>query len=733
MFVSAFIFLTIILIINIIRRKISVFYLFYSVVFLIFFISGRQSLKQSELLRQLNAEGVITCSIEGKVDKAIPSDYGYRLFLSKVRAKGYGSVENCIVYSDSPAERGSTIRAEGTAKLIKRATNPGEFDLREYYEKQKIGYFFYSDSLSVTVPNQNPLIAITNTVSAHIEKSVKSICNEPYASTICAILLGRKDLLDEDIYGLFSACGIGHILAISGLHISMLGISLYRLLKRLGRGDIFSMAVGVTVIIMYGIMTGNATSTVRATIMYAALVTANIYNRTYDMLSAASLAAIIMAIRNPAGVESSAFILSYSAVLGVCVVSRVVCDTIRPRKKILNALLASVSIQLSTVPVIMYYYYEVPVLAVFLNLIVIPLMSVLMYSSLAGSILGLVSINLGKIAIIPAVAILKVYEILCTLNLKIPWARFVSGKPPLWKIALYYAILGSILLAMYLRKKRWLATLILLPCLFIFIRISDKSRIVFLDVGQGDGIYIAASDGTKILMDCGSSDRKKLYENILEPFLLSSGVDRLNYIIVTHPDTDHISGITELLSQKRIRADTLCLPYTLNKDEKYIELETAAAARGMQILYLCEGMEIRLKDTVLTCLHPFSDNSGTGFNEMSVVISLKQGDFGALFTGDLPGTSDEAVVRVLPFSSYHVLKVAHHGSKNSSSSDFLSAVNPQYAVISCGEGNSYGHPHEETLKRLEEVGAGIYRTDCYGAIILTFSSVGEVKMEGYGR
>ena len=317
MFVSAFIFLTIILIINIIRRKISVFYLFYSVVFLIFFISGRQSLKQSELLRQLNAEGVITCSIEGKVDKAIPSDYGYRLFLSKVRAKGYGSVENCIVYSDSPAERGSTIRAEGTAKLIKRATNPGEFDLREYYEKQKIGYFFYSDSLSVTVPNQNPLIAITNTVSTHIEKSVKSICNEPYASTICAILLGRKDLLDEDIYGLFSACGIGHILAISGLHISMLGISLYRLLKRLGRGDIFSMAVGVTVIIMYDIMTGNATSTVRATIMYAALVTANIYNRTYDMLSAASLAAIIMAIRNPAGVESSAFILSYSAVLGV--------------------------------------------------------------------------------------------------------------------------------------------------------------------------------------------------------------------------------------------------------------------------------------------------------------------------------------------------------------------------------------------------------------------------------
>ncbi len=686
---------------------------------------------QSGLMRQLNTEGAVTCSIEGKVDKTIPSDYGYRIFLSKVRANDYGSVENCIVYSDSLAERGSTIRAEGTAKPIKSATNPGEFDLAKYYEKQKIGYFFYSDSLLVTVPNQNPLIAITNTVSVRIEKSVSSICNEPYASTICAILLGRKDLLDEDIYGLFSACGIGHILAISGLHISMLGISLYRLLKRLGRGDFFSMAVGVTVIIMYGIMTGNATSTVRATIMYAALVTANIYNRTYDMLSAASLAAIIMAIRNPAVVESSAFILSYTAVLGVCVVSRVICDTLRPRKKILNALLVSVSIQLSTVPVIMYYYYEVPVLAVFLNLIVIPLMSVLMYSSLAGSVLGLVSVNLGKIAIIPAVAILKVYEILCTFSLKIPWARFVSGKPQLWRIAIYYAILGAILLVMYLIKKRWFASLIILPCLFIFIRISDKSRIVFLDVGQGDGIYIAASDGTKILMDCGSSDRKNLYENILEPFLFSSGVDRLDYIIVTHPDTDHISGIIELLSQKRIRADTLCLPYTLNKDEKYIELETAAAARGMHIEYLCEGKEIRLKETVLTCLHPFTDNSGTDSNGMSIVMSLKQGNFSALFTGDLPGASDEAVIRVLSFSSFDILKVAHHGSKNSSSSDFLNAVSPQYAVVSCGEGNRYGHPHNETIERLEAAGSRILRTDEHGAIMLSISPSGKLEGKWY--
>lgn len=728
-FIGLFSILIFVLGYQIYRRRISVFYLGLSILFFISFFLGINSRKQSCFTKELYKKDELICTVAGQVEKVSQTDYGYRIYLKKVRARDYGKTEKCIVYTDWPIPKGTTIQVHGRAKTIKRATNPGQFDLRKYYETQRITYFFYADDYKIITRNSNPFITLTEWIKSKLEKSIYSICNKPYSSALSAMLLGQKDMIDEELSKLFSACGIGHILAISGLHISLLGLSLYKLLKRLGRSDVCAMLVGVSFIILYGMMTGNATSTTRAGIMFAVAVSANIFNRTYDMLSAVSFAAAIMGLMNPAIVENSGFILSYMAVVGICVVNVGLSRLFNPQKKITKALVGSISIQLATIPVIMYINYELPVFSVFLNLLVIPLMTVLMYSGIAGSVAGIVNAFAGRVLVLPAVMVLRLYELLCNVNLKIPWAVWVCGKPEIWQLAVYYGLLALCLWGIYkLPKRRWCVG-IGLALTILFLRFDYGNQIVFLDVGQGDGIFMK-SMGRKLLLDCGSSDNKNLYENILEPFLHSKAVTRLDCVMITHSDKDHISGICELLKAGHIKVDNLLVPSTLCIDENYEQLIEYAQTLGTKIIYMHAGMDLQMGDFNISCLHPTYQYQCSDSNDYSMVLSATVGDFMALFTGDLPGELEPQIIEGL--GKYNILKVAHHGSKYSTTEAFLDIVRPECAVISSGLGNSYGHPHAETLERLCAANVRrIYRTDSCGAVIVKIKQNGEWKSTGY--
>ena len=253
-------------------------------------------------------------------------------------------------------------------------------------------------------------------------------------------------------------------------------------------------------------------------------------------------------------------------------------------------------------------------------------------------------------------------------------------------------------------------------------------EVSFLDVGQGDSCFVRTPGGTTMLIDGGSSDEGKLGSYTLGPFLDSQAVGRLDLVFVSHGDSDHISGIKELLADRRIRC--LVLPFGWDNRKGLSELGREAGEQETEILELEQGDELTIGKMKMTCLWPEkAEENENEENERSMVLWLSWRDTDVLFTGDLEGSGETAVTELLKNPpeelavcrrSLELLKVPHHGSGKTSSEEFLKASAPEYAVISCGRKNRYGHPAEETLDRLEQAGCRIWRTDEAGAVRFWF-------------
>lgn len=243
---------------------------------------------------------------------------------------------------------------------------------------------------------------------------------------------------------------------------------------------------------------------------------------------------------------------------------------------------------------------------------------------------------------------------------------------------------------------------------------GDGMQVTVLDVGQGDSIHIRGESG-EYLVDGGSSDVSSVGTYRIEPYLLSNAADTLNYVFVTHGDEDHISGIVELLEGQKlgVRIKTLVLPPEEYCEEKLLGLARTAEKNGTRVVTMSAGDAL---EEGITCLGPEKGAGISPGNEASLVLSLTYGNFDMLLTGDVEGKGEDALVESGRLRKCDVLKAAHHGSKNSSQEPFLESVKPSVTLISAGVDNRYGHPHEETLKRLEAAGSRVYSTQENGAV-----------------
>jgi competence protein ComEC len=323
------------------------------------------------------------------------------------------------------------------------------------------------------------------------------------------------------------------------------------------------------------------------------------------------------------------------------------------------------------------------------------------------------------------------YQLLCNITDNIPFNRLCLGRPEIWQIVIYYACL---LTAVYIVKnngKKWAYSLTALcvSLLVLCFRFSYGLEVHMIDVGQGDGIFVSTK-GLKCLFDGGSSDISGVGTYRIYTFLKSHGVSELDYVFVSHTDKDHISGINELIEMNGLtfKIKTLVLPYYINADseENYIQLRQSAENAGIRVLYASAGnMDISAGDFSLTCVSPYTTASYSDINASSAVYMLEYKDFSMLFTGDMTQESEKMLLdRGTDLSSVDCLKVAHHGSKTSSSDEFIAKISPKLSLISCGIDNSYGHPSAHTVETLESVGCDIYETDKCGQISLYYAMDG---------
>ena len=782
-----------------------------------------------------------------------------------------------IIYDKEKLETdiGDVVTISGKISLFENARNPGNFDSKLYYQKQDIHASVWAESIqkqkNIThtfYENiKNVLYQFRREWMSHLSKMM----GEKDGNTLSAMILGEKAEMDQELRELYQVNGIGHILAISGLHLSFIGIGMYKILRRITGSYPVGGVCGILFLMFYILMIGFTVSAVRALVMFLFRVGADMAGRHYDASTALSAAAVVVLLWRPLSLYDGGFWLSFGAVLAILTVVPVlqgwmerkypenkggrmqksdrISMTYRICMSIVQGLMASLGINLIILPVLLYFFFEFPIYSLFLNLFVIPLMSVLLFMGMAGSLFSVFFLPLSGECFWICGGILRLYKISCNLVLTLPRARFVAGKPEIWQITVYYGILVIVLLLLREKERlmehvddvddvgdaeckkykicgrgssfqkqagygsgvsvkksaasesgvnmqqytvsklgvsvqqymvgkpdtglqkqetsklgagiqkhmvskldagiqkraarlgRFALMLGMAGVIALTHRWGERGKLttVILDVGQGDGIFMRGPEGETYLMDGGSSDVKKVGQYRIEPFLKSQGVGVLDYVLISHGDSDHMNGVEELIERQDIgvRIGTLILPVQEVWDEALVGIAKKAKKYGVRVVVIGSGQSIKEGNMTITCIQP--ENLGTkaenresegwdaekGYepgNAASLVLAVKFREFDMLLTGDVEGEGEEQLTKKLEEQyrdcTWEVLKTAHHGSKNSSSEEFLQQVKPAYAFISAGQENRYGHPHQETIKRLTDIGSKIYSTQENGAIIV---------------
>lgn len=789
----------------------------------------------------LPTKGYVLCAVEGRIGE-METLQAKGNVLCNVKT-GAGQTERNVSGRQGTSSQdglpsiGSRVRISGSFLLYTEATNIGQFDARNYYAARKIygqvkkAAIVYTEPPNIIGRGKECLWQLRR----HLAETFLEVYGEENGALLAAMLLGERTFLSEETQSLYKAAGALHVIAVSGLHISLLGLGLYRLLRRIFAAQAPAAVISVLCMAAYVFLVGNPPSAVRAFIMFAMGLLAGYWKRTLDTPTALSLSAAIILMGNPFYIGQSSFLLSFLAILAISVFqpalkeclalinpyhfpfSRLLnsrrawglrhlssrkalglryldshhvqdlqhfgsCQARRLRllnscqtrvlqhlgshqvprlcqellKKAGNGLQSSFSVWIVTLPVQLFFFSEVSLFGIFFNLLIIPLMGVILLLGIAGLFLKEISHLFVFLTGSALTDLEKTVTSICryaegiffaiikaggSLADRLSFAMWMPGKPAYGKMLLAFCLLLLFCLLGNLSEngrtfpeKFWKYRLgILLGVILLLAGYpAHNLQITFLDVGQGDGICMELPDGRVYLMDGGSSDVSKVGNYRLVPFLKAKGIRKIDAVFLSHGDTDHINGIAELLEEKQISIDCVCLPAGAEQEE-FAEIKDLAWARNISVRTIQAGDFWENNGTKFWCLNP-ADVTESG-NAASVVLYMEYQNFSMLLTGDLEGEGEKSVAALLrsnAITGISVLKVAHHGSKNSTKEEFLRQCSPAVAVISCGERNTYGHPHKETLERLNDMGTAVYRTDCSGAVQITVSG-SRMKVTEYRR
>lgn len=689
---------------------------------------------KDQYLSQLAEQMPVT--VQGTLYKKEYKNKQYLYYLTDcyaVFSKGTISTNDVIAYLQTDDYSiGQILIIHAKVKMFDEARNEGNFDLASFYAGQKIDYALKSCRIDQVYGKADRYREGLYQLKKRMERIFKEYLSKKEAGTVSGMILGDKSEMDEEVRKLYQNGGISHILAISGLHVSMIGLTVYRFLRKRGSTYLTAGVVSVFLLWSYAQMTGNGISVKRAVGMLTICLFAAVAGKSYDLLTAMGILAVILVWENPFLFEYSGFIFSFGAVMGIGIVGHSIAKAKEAGKrtwkqKLKENLLTSLGIQLMTVPIVACYYYEVPVYALLLNFLVLPLLSYVILSGIVGGVCGVLFESLKipvyrpvlvRVLFFPCSLILKLYDGLCEMTAKLPNAQYICGAPEKWKLFLYYALLFGAILLWNRRKRKRKNPIIfaggLVVLLFVLILSGPRKewKLTVLDVGQGDAVFLRTGDGTGCFFDGGSTSVNEVGKYRILPFLKYNGEKKISYWFVSHGDEDHISGLLEVF-ESGYPVEYLVLSEEMPKDEAYDKLCAAAQKNRTEILLLGAGDTIQIGDACLQTIFPtkeYAKGCNNDRNMLSQVLYYEEGEFRALFAGDLPDTGEKVLTEQADLTQVQFLKAVHHGSKSSNSVALLDRIRPEITAVSCARDNSYGHPAKETIQRLKEVKSSVFYT-----------------------
>ena len=646
-----------------------------------------------------------------------------------VKLEGYHRAR-AVLYGEAEllaARPGDTVT--GTAQWQSAAHFDSD-DVTHFNARGVYALLYGREDVRLSAGDGDALRWLPQRAGKAFREKVAAIWDDPRVSGfLTAELTGDKSAMDDGDYLAMQETGLAHLFAVSGLHCAFLVTLLALLISRRQR---LLCAVTIPLLLFYMVMVGMSPSVVRACIMQIFLLIAPLFRRGSDPLTSLAAALLVILLCNPFAAASVSLQLSFSATLGMVLLSPRLYKLLtgwykgkcRPLRAALCFVAANLSATLSavvfTAPLTAWYFRIFVLVAPLSSLLAVPAAGWSFMAAFVTVLLGFVWLPLASL--LGWISWALVRYILWIANGMMSWryhaVYFTNPYLIYWLLFLYAAFIGCAATPDGKRKYLLASALsVLTLTAAIWVNRQDYQYGVLtaltLDVGQGESV-ILTSGGETALVDCGSSNSYKDPGGLAADTLHSMGVRELSAVVVTHYHADHTNGLYEVL--RRIPVQTIYLPDIEDEYGVRERLVSLAEEKGAQVTYVTKETADTLGDTILTIYPPVQ--SGGDLNELGLTALASAGDFDLLITGDMSGSTEKKLVETYALPDIEVLVVSHHGSRYSSNIRFLKAVTPEAAVISVGD-NNYGHPSEETLQRLLAIGADIWRTDQQGTIRIT--------------
>ena len=634
-----------------------------------------------------------TCNIQSKYSKHEKNIIGIVTNINIKEDKTIINIkakENIIVYyyNKTNLELGDKVKVVGTLKNIENNTNFNLFNYKKYMLSKNTYFIMNASSIKLISKNNNLFYSIKNKLSKQINKKK----GFRYLNTF---IMGDSKEIDENVLESYRTNGISHLFSVSGMHITLLSTLILYILNKIKKSNINYILV-IIFLIFYMFLTSFTPSVIRATTLFIFLTLNKLLRLNLSTLRIFLIILFLVLLFNPYNIYNIGFKFSYIISLYLIIFRKIIN---RNKNYITKTIVTSFIAFLSSIPILINNFFSINLLTIINNLIFVPIISFIVFP------FSLLTLIIPKIDII--------YEIL--INMLEGLSLFVSyfkiemilKHTNILIILLYYLLITLILFKIVRKQYKYIFLLVLF--LFIHTNINYITNTFFttiMDVGQGDSIFIhLPHNKSNILIDTGGNINYDGSKNIIS-YLKSEGIQKLDYLIITHGDYDHMGEAINLVNNFKIES------VIFNCGElNYLEKKLTKVLDQKNIKHEICINNIKKDNYNLEFLNTrIYDNE----NDSSSVIYLNYNDYKLLFMGDAGVGREKDILDKYNLSDIDVLKVGHHGSKTSSSKEFIDEINPKYSIISVGKNNRYGHPNKEVLNNLEQ--SKIYRTDQDGSI-----------------
>lgn len=588
---------------------------------------------------------------------------------------------------------GNSVIVKGKLVSPKNNTVPYLFNYKKYLYNKRVYYTLKIDSIKILNENSNPFIKLKNRVIKHVNSYKDS-------TYLYAFILGKTELISDEVLTSYRENGISHLFALSGLHVSIFSSILLFILKKLRFKEILNYVLIFIFLLLFSFITGFSPSILRATLLFFLLGINKVFYLNIRTLDILYLVFIILVIINPFIIYNLSFILSFTAAFFLIFSS----DLLKGKNYFVSLFKVSLLSYFASLPLSIYYFGYTNLLGTILNLVFVPLVSFVVFP------LTLLTFIISKFYSILNITT----NLLESLSLLFNKFKIIIYFP---RINLIFVFIYLSILMLYIKfKKKICLYLIIVLLIFFKIRpyMDNNTYIYYIDVGQGDSILVVTPHLNKtILIDTGGIVRfnenykSNIVKNKTIPFFRRIGINKVDYLFLTHGDYDHAGEANELLSNFCVKK-VFINKGNINNIEKKINNKKVLTLKN----FVIDNIKV----------NSLNNNVFNNENDDSTILLFNIYDYKFLFMGDASIKTEEYLLNNYILPNVDILKVGHHGSYTSTSTDFINVIKPKYSVISVGENNMYKHPNKSVLEILDNT--KLFRTDVDGTIEVKISKKG---------